>query len=67
MLPDRVSNPGSLALEPDALSNDLRGPAGIMYKLTLRPTKASQVPEISRLLGKTNALRRDYILIRRKN
>ena len=65
MLPDRVSNPGSLALESDALPTDLRGPAGIIY--TLRPTKASQVPEISRLEGKTNALRRDYILVRRKN
>ena len=67
MLPNRVSNPGSLALESDALPTDLRGPAGIIYKLTLRPTKVSQVPAISRLLGKTNALRRDYILIRRKN
>ena len=38
MLPDRVLNPGSLALESgslalesDALQTDLRGPAGIMY------------------------------------
>ena len=49
MLPDRVSNTGSLALESDALPTELRGPAGIMYKLTPRPAKASQVPEISRL------------------
>ena len=48
MLPDRVSNPGSLALESDALPTELRGPAGnIMYRLTPRPTKVSQVPEIS--------------------
>ena len=33
MLPDRVSNPGSLALESDALPTELRGPAGIMYRL----------------------------------
>ena len=49
MLPDRVSNPGSLALESDALPTELRGPAGSMYKLNPRPTKAFQVPEISRL------------------
>ena len=47
MLPDRVSNPGSLALESDARPTELRGPAGIMYRLSLRPTKVSQVPEIS--------------------
>ena len=47
MLPDRVSNPGSLALESDAQPTEPRGPAGIMYKLTPRPTKASQVREIS--------------------
>ena len=47
MLPDRVSNPGSLALEPDVLPTELRGPAGIMYRLTPIPTKASQVPEIT--------------------
>ena len=46
MLPDRVSNPGSLALESDALPTELRGPAGIMYRLSRRPTKVSQVPEI---------------------
>ena len=45
MLPDRVSNTGSLALESDALPTELRGPAGIMYKLAPRPTKASQVQE----------------------
>ena len=44
MLPDRVSNPGSLALESDALPTELRGPTG-----STRHTKASQVPEISRL------------------
>ena len=49
MLPDRVSNTGSLALESGALPTELRGPAGIIHKLTPRPTKASQVPEISRL------------------
>ena len=51
MLPGRIGlpNPESLALESDALPTELRSPAGIMYKLTLRPTKASQVPEISRL------------------
>ena len=49
MLPDWVSNTGSLALESDTLPTELRGPAGIMYKLIPRPTKASQVPEISRL------------------
>ena len=47
MLPDRVSNLGSLALESDALPTELRGPACIMYRLTPRPTKVSQVPEIS--------------------
>ena len=47
MLLDRVSNPGSLVLESDALPTELRGPAGIIYKLTPRLTKASQVPEIS--------------------
>ena len=47
MLPDWVSNPGSLALESDVLPTELRGPAGIMYRLTSRPTKVSQVPEIS--------------------
>ena len=49
MLPARVSIPVSLALESDALPTELRGPAGSMYKLTPRPTKASQVPEIFRL------------------
>ena len=49
MLPDRISNTGSLTLESDELPTELRGPAGIMYKLTPRPTKASQVQEISRL------------------
>ena len=39
MLPDRTSNPGSLAFESDALPTELRGPAGIMYRLTPRPTK----------------------------
>ena len=47
MLPDRVPNPGSLALESDALSTELRGPAGIMYRLSPRHTKVSQVSEIS--------------------
>ena len=47
MLPDRVSNPGSLALASYALPTELRGPAGIMYRLTLRTNKLSQVPEIS--------------------
>ena len=49
MLPDWVSNTGSLALESDALPTELRGQAGIMYKLTPRPTKASQVSETSGL------------------
>ena len=47
MLPNRVSNPASLAFESDAIPTELRGPAGIMYRLTPRPTKVSQVPEIS--------------------
>ena len=47
MLPDLVSNPGSLALESDARLTELRGPAGMMYRLSPRPTKVSQVPEIS--------------------
>ena len=47
MLPDRVSNPGSLALESDVLPTELRGPAVIMYRLTPRPTKVSQELEIS--------------------
>ena len=46
MLPDRVSNLGSLALESVALPTALRGPAGIMYRLAPRSTKVSQVPEI---------------------
>ena len=47
MLLNRVLNPGSLALESDAIPTELLGPAGIMYRLTPRPTKVSQVPEIS--------------------
>ena len=47
MLPDWVLNPGSLALESDALPTELRGSVGIMYRLTPRPTKVSQVREIS--------------------
>ena len=47
MLPNRVSNPGSLVLESDAIPTELRAPAGIKYRLTPRPTKISQVPEIS--------------------
>ena len=39
MLPDRASNPESLCLESDALPSELRGPTGIMYRLTPRPTK----------------------------
>ena len=62
MLPDRVSNPGSLDLESYALPTELRGPAGI-YRLTPRTNKLSQVPEISCLYGKINALRRDYAKI----
>ena len=43
MLPNRVSNPESVALESDAIPTELRGPAGIMFRLTPRPTRGGRV------------------------
>ena len=37
MLPDRVSNPGPLAYESDALPIALRGPAHVGKKLVILP------------------------------